>query len=133
MTEEGPMLRALMLVAAAAALATNSECPGEPAPIKTSCGIGISCDTTSVALVQSIAITNLPATLQAGTSITMTATAYDSTGNVLTGVLFTYSTSDPTIATIDASGLVYGVAPGTVSLSASAGTKTAARSIIIYQ
>jgi uncharacterized protein YjdB len=55
-----------------------------------------------------------------GATQQMTATAKDASNNTLSGVTFTWSSSDETKATVNASGLVTAVANGTTSVCATA-------------
>jgi alpha-tubulin suppressor-like RCC1 family protein len=54
-----------------------------------------------------------------------TATVRDASGAVVTGETVTWSISDTTVATVDASGVVHGVAAGTATLSATTATRPA--------
>ncbi|MGH7615228.1 MAG: Ig-like domain-containing protein [Gemmatimonadales bacterium] len=58
--------------------------------------------------------------LAIGRAVTLDATARDAQGNDMTSVTFSWSSSAGTVASVDASGTVSGVTPGTVSISASA-------------
>jgi len=55
----------------------------------------------------------------AGTTVSFTATATDGGGNVV-ATPFNWTTSDATLATVDASGVATGVAAGTVTITATA-------------
>jgi hypothetical protein len=59
-----------------------------------------------------------------GSTITLTATAFNSSGGVLPGQVFTWSSSNPLVATVSQTGAVTGVAAGTASISASIGSIT---------
>ena len=61
-----------------------------------------------------------PAAVIAGGSDSLSANAYDKTGRP-TPVTITWSSADVTIATMDASGIIVGVGPGTTTITASAG------------
>jgi uncharacterized protein YjdB len=56
--------------------------------------------------------------VEAGEAVTAQAVVRDVTGRVLPGRLPTWSSSAPTIATVDAAGIVRGVAPGTAVITA---------------
>ena len=58
------------------------------------------------------------------TSTPFSATLQDASGNTLTGRLVTWSSSDESIATIDNSGNATGVAPGTVTITATSEGRT---------
>jgi uncharacterized protein YjdB len=51
---------------------------------------------------------------------TLTATARDQSGRTISGVTFTWSTSDGAVATVSSSGVVLAVAPGNATITASA-------------
>ncbi len=68
------------------------------------------------------------ASIRVGETTQLTATAYGPTGAVVS-TTFTWTTSDPTIATVSSAGLVTGIAGGTANITASA--KSASGSIAI--
>ncbi len=70
--------------------------------------------------IASVAIQPTSAQVAVGQTVQLQATALDSAGKPLSGRLFTWSSSDPTIATVDSSGLVSGVKVGTVAVRAAA-------------
>ncbi|MEO8295319.1 MAG: SBBP repeat-containing protein [Gemmatimonadota bacterium] len=73
--------------------------------------------------VASVVIDPPTATILQGTTSTLTATALDSIGGVLTGRAFTWTTSDAAIATVSPTGLVAGTGPGTAMIVAGSGGK----------
>lgn len=66
-----------------------------------------------------VTVTVASATILQGATTQATANAVDSRGRPLTNEPRTWSTSAPLIATVSASGVVTGVAPGTANISAS--------------
>lgn len=82
-----------------------------------SSGSGSSGGTTTVA---SIAITPPSASIAAAATQQFSATAEDSSGNPISGVTFTWSSSSTGVATINGSGLASAVAAGTTNITASA-------------
>ncbi|MGH7623126.1 MAG: Ig-like domain-containing protein, partial [Gemmatimonadaceae bacterium] len=62
-----------------------------------------------------------------------TATTKDAGGNVLTGRVVTWSSSDNSIATVDNSGVATGVAPGTVTITATSEGQTGTASLEVDQ
>lgn len=70
-------------------------------------------------------------TVLAGRSQQVTATIRDSTGNVLSDETVLWHTSDPSIASVSASGMVTGIAAGTALLSASAGNQTSVAAVTV--
>src|ERR1700722_12114642 len=86
---------------------------------------GTSSITVSNVPVASITITPAAPTVIVGQTTTLTATAKDASGNVLSGRPFTWASADTTIAKVGATtGLVTGVAAGAVHVTASSGNVT---------
>ena len=56
-----------------------------------------------------------------GATVQLTAEAFDANGHRVAGAEFSWESSDPSVATVDAAGLVTGVAEGTATITASAG------------
>ena len=69
--------------------------------------------------VASVTVSPEQVTLEVGQSQQLTASTQDEAGNVLTGRTVTWSTSDPAIATVSASGVVEGVSVGSATITAS--------------
>jgi alpha-tubulin suppressor-like RCC1 family protein/uncharacterized protein YjdB len=74
--------------------------------------------TVVVPAVSSVTVSPAGATVLVGTTRDFTATARDAAGNVLTGRPVTWSTSDPNVATVSATGVVTGVGEGTAIITA---------------
>ena len=68
--------------------------------------------------VASVTVSPAPATVAPGGSLQLTAVAKSASGTTLPGRAFTWSTSDPAVATVSASGLVTGVALGSATITA---------------
>lgn len=85
--------------------------------------------------VATVAVSPTTQTVIVGsTTPAFTAVTKDGSGNVLTGRVVTWSSSDPNIATIDAStGVATGVAPGTVTITATSEGKTGTASLEVDQ
>lgn len=82
--------------------------------------------------VASVTVAPNAPSIKVGATVTLTATLKDDQGNELTGRAVAWSTSAPTIATIDAAtGVVTGVAPGTATLTAAAEGKTASTTVTV--
>lgn len=64
-------------------------------------------------------------------TLQLTATALDDKNIAISGKVFTWTSSDPTKATVDGNGLVKGVAAGTTTITATADGKTATVSVEI--
>lgn len=69
----------------------------------------------------SIQITPSPVAVAAGGTVQLTATGLDPYGNGYFVSDFTWQSENTTVASVDANGLVTGVAPGTTTITASAG------------
>jgi uncharacterized protein YjdB len=68
--------------------------------------------------VATVAVTLTPSSIEVGQTAQATAVARDANGNVLSGRAVTWSSSDPAVAAVNATGLVTGVAPGTAQITA---------------
>ena len=82
--------------------------------------------------VASISIDQSVATLAPGETAPLFATALDATGNAL-NVTVEWAATDPGVATVDAAGLVHGVALGTTTLTATAEDMSASTRIDVGQ
>ena len=60
-------------------------------------------------------------TVSPGDTLRLIAEAYDESGHVVDGAVFTWSSSDAPVATVDPSGLVRGAGEGTATITATAG------------
>ena len=60
-------------------------------------------------------------TVSPGDTLRLIAEAYDENGHVVAGAVFTWSSSDAPVATVDPSGLVRGAGEGTATITATAG------------
>ena len=110
----------------------------------TGCGGGassVSADSLSTALaanksqaVRSIVVT-LPASADAvvGTALQLSAKVTDKRGKAVTGVALTWTSADPTVATVGPSGLVTPLREGSVRISASAGGSSATTLVTVRQ
>lgn len=81
--------------------------------------------------VASVSVTPATASVGAGQTVQLAATARDANGNTLSGRTITWSSATPGIATVSASGLVSGVAPGTVTITATSEGKSAAAQVTV--
>jgi uncharacterized protein YjdB len=73
--------------------------------------------------VNRVEITPATATVDVGGSFRLTATVYDSRGNVITTAQVAWASSNTEIATVDNTGRVRGVKEGTVTITATSGDK----------
>lgn len=65
-------------------------------------------------------------------SIQLAATVASAGGSVLTGRTIAWTTSDPLIARVDATGFVIGLSPGTATITAQSGSASAAATINVF-
>ena len=84
--------------------------------------MGVACnDSTAPSgppAVASVTVAPSRDTLLAGSAAQLTATAKDSLGNVLTGRVVTWASSNTAVATVNGTGLVTAVAPGQATVTA---------------
>lgn len=88
------------------------------------CGGGAGPVAPGAPSVASVAVSPGQVTLSPGDAQRLVATARDAEAKTVTGVAFSWSTSDAAIATVSASGEVTAVAPGTVDIAATGGGRT---------
>ena len=68
-----------------------------------------------------------------GDTLRITAEAFDANGSAVTGVEFSWESSDNSVATVDASGLVTSVANGTATITATAGEASGSATVTVAQ
>jgi hypothetical protein len=90
---------------------------------------------TSVTVLQvpvaSVGVTPTSATITAGATKQLAASAFDANFNVLSGRVVTWASSDQSRATVDGSGLVTGVAAGVASITATSEGKSGSAQITV--
>lgn len=98
------------------------------------------CDDAAVPLdppdpppVAAVEVTAPAAALEVGATLQLTATTFDPYGRELTGRTITWATSDAAVATVSGSGLVTAQAPGAVTISAHAETKTGSATLTVRE
>jgi trimeric autotransporter adhesin len=64
-------------------------------------------------------------------TVQLSATGQDAHGNTISGLNFTWQSSDGPIAIVSASGLVTGKKAGSVTITATSGTKSGTSSITV--
>ena len=72
-------------------------------------------------------------TLQRGETQQFTAEATDANGHPVAGTVFSWASSKPSVATVDASGLATGVTQGSTDISATAGSTRGAAKLTVAQ
>ena len=88
-----------------------------------------------VAVMQSadsIIVTPAKASIAPWDELRLSAEAMDANGHAVLGASFSWSSSDGAVATVDASGLVYGVAEGVATISAEAGSAQSTAQITVF-
>ena len=114
-----PSLACLVLL-----LSCGGDSPSDPGP-----GPG-----TTVGPPATVTVT--PATFNAsalGQTQQLGATARDASGNSITSPSLTWSSVDPTVATVSGSGLVTAVSNGTTTVTATAGSATGSATVSVQQ
>ena len=84
--------------------------------------------------VASVVVTSSTATLESlGETVQLTASAKDASGNTISGKTFTWSSSDPSIATVSSSGLVTAVANGGATITATTNGVSGTAMVVVDQ
>ena len=73
-----------------------------------------------VVVVNNVTVTPLTATITTGGTQQFTATAFDAGGQTVPNITFTWTSTAPAVATVDATGLATGVSPGDATIRAAA-------------
>ena len=81
--------------------------------------------------VNRVEVTPAIASVGVGASFRLTATVFDSRGNVIPGAQVAWSSSDTRIATVDNTGRVVGVREGSVTITATSGAKAGTAAITV--
>jgi len=81
--------------------------------------------------VASVAVSPATATIQIGQTAQLTATPKDASGNTLSGRVVTWGSSSTSIATVNTSGLVSGVAAGSGTITATSEGKTGSATVTV--
>ncbi|MCY4573114.1 MAG: Ig-like domain-containing protein, partial [Gemmatimonadetes bacterium] len=68
-----------------------------------------------------------------GETAQLTATVHDQNGNAMVGAAVAWASTDPTVATVDQSGLVTAAGNGETNLTATAGAATAMVAVVVEQ
>jgi uncharacterized protein YjdB len=87
--------------------------------------------TVPPAPVATVTVTPAPASVTTGQSIQLQATLRDAANNVLTGRTVTWASSNASLASVSSSGLVQGVAAGTVTITATSEGKTGSSTVTV--
>ena len=87
--------------------------------------------TTVAVPVASVTVSPASASVPAGQTAQLTATAKDASGNTLTGRTITWTSSNPSVATVSSSGLVSGVVAGSATITATSEGKSGTAAITV--
>src|SRR5690606_9286857 len=79
--------------------------------------------------VESLTMSQTTATVQVDQSVTLTTTARDANGHVISGASPTWSSSNTSVATVHSTGRVTGRAEGTATITASLAGETASAGV----
>ena len=114
---------------------TTGMAPGAVTFTATVAGVSGMAAVTEMPVVGSVTVTPATATSNVGATLALAATVRDQSNNVLTGKTVTWTSSNTAIATVDATGLTTGIAPGTVTFTASvagvSGTSTVTETAVV--
>ena len=84
--------------------------------------------------VSAVAVTPAETTIAAlGDTLQLAAQALDANGNAVEGAEFAWESSDATVATVDASGLVMAMADGSATITATAGSASGSATVTVAQ
>src|SRR5438094_7916908 len=79
----------------------------------------------------SLTISPATATIRVGQTLQLTATPKDSAGGTLTGRMVTWTSGNPSVATISGSGLVAGVTAGSATITATSEGKSSSAALTV--
>ena len=86
---------------------------------------------TPPAVLDTIILTPVSASIQAGQTQQFTAVARDASGNVMQGVALTWSSTSGSIASVSTSGLVTGIVQGTTTIRVSSGSEATTAAVTV--
>jgi len=92
---------------------------------------GTAAVTVSTVPVASVVVSPATANVSVGGTTPLSATPKDAAGSVLTGRAVTWTSSNPAIATVSATGLVTGVAAGSATITATSEGKTGSAAVTV--
>ncbi len=116
----GYFLRVALIVSAGLALlACKGNQGSSPTPTPTPASVAVAPATVSLNVV--------------GATIQLTASAYDASGQAMAGKTFTWTSSNDSVAKVDASGLVTAMAGGSATVTATAAGKSGSASVTVVQ
>ena len=89
--------------------------------------------TVVTAPVVSVEVLPSAETIAWGGTLQLSAAAFDENGQAVSGAEFSWESSDASVATVDATGLVTGVGEGTATITASAGTARGTATVTVVE
>ena len=92
---------------------------------------GTSVVTVTLVPVATVTVSPAPASVQAGQTVQLTATPKDANGNTLTGRTITWGSSNTSVGTVSASGLVTGVVAGSTTITATSEGKSGTSAVTV--
>jgi uncharacterized protein YjdB len=92
---------------------------------------GTSAITVTAAPIQSVSVNPPTLSLAQGQTGTLSATVTDATGSTVSNPSVTWSSRNPAVASVDASGVVTAVGVGSTTIDASSGGKTGSSSVTV--
>lgn len=87
--------------------------------------------TVTLPAVNSVTVTPTRDTIGVGTERQLTAVLRDATGNALSGRVLTWGSSNVAVASVSSTGLVVGVAPGTVTITGTSEGRVGSATIVV--
>jgi len=87
--------------------------------------------TAAPPVVTTVTVAPSSASIVAGNNTTLQATVKDANGNVMTGQTITWSTSNTSVATVNSSGVVTGIAAGAATITATCAGKSGTAAITV--
>lgn len=91
--------------------------------------VGTATMTVSLVPVKEVTVSLSNGSVYVGATATATAVALDSARNALVGRAVSWATSNPAVASVSATGIITGVAPGTAAITATVEGKTATATV----
>lgn len=93
--------------------------------------VSASAEVTVTQLAASVAVTPNSGQVEVGLTLQLSAGAFDAGGSAIPNATFSWSSSDETVATVDSTGLVRGVADGTAIITAVSGDAEGTAEIVV--
>src|SRR5205814_541840 len=105
--------------------------PGQYKVVATGSPGGVSDTAVVTVTVATVTVAPTSANLQTGQTVQLTATARDASGNVLSGRVITWSSSNASVASVNGSGLVTGAGAGSATITATSEGQSGTSSVTV--